>query len=60
VLNSAKANDVSSVVVADASPTHVVRPFKKLKKNKDSRALAPFRFFFYFIFGLKKLIKTNR
>ena len=60
LLNSTKANDVSFVVVADASPTHVIRPFKKLKKNKDSRALAPFGFFFYFIFGLKKLIKTNR
>jgi len=61
LLNSAKANDVSSVVVADASPTHVVRTFKKLKKNKDrpSRLGSFWVFFFYFIFGLKKLIKTK-
>jgi hypothetical protein len=52
LLNSAKANDVSSVVVADASPTHVVRPFKKiLKKKIDPRAWAPFGFFFILYLG---------
>jgi hypothetical protein len=60
LLNSAKANDVSSVVVTDALPTHVVRLFKILKKIKiDPRAWAPFGFFFLFYIWVKKIDKNK-